>query len=127
MKRILIIDDDRIIGEMLKYMFKFKGYKAWAITDPAHAFQAVLNNKVDLIILDNLLLGMNGTHLCAKLKKDPHTKHVPVIMISALYEIKAECMLAGATAFIAKPFEMNIFFEKVESVLACERNNLQPH
>lgn len=118
MKRILIIDDDRVIGEMLKYMFKLKGYKAWTLTHPAKAFQAVQDNKIDLIILDNLLPGVKGSHLCSILKKNPQTINVPVIMMSGLPEVKTECLHAGATAFIAKPFDMNTFFKKVETVLA---------
>ncbi len=118
MKRILIIDDDRIVGEMLKYMFDFKGYKAWSITDPAHAFQAVTDNKIDLILLDNLLPGIQGIHFCKNFKNNSNTRHIPIIMMSGLIEIKAECLSAGAAAFISKPFEMNKFFEKVETVLA---------
>jgi DNA-binding response OmpR family regulator len=117
MKRILIVDDDRMIGEMLKYMFNFRGFEVWVTTNAGEAYHTILQQKIELVILDKFLAGLDGIALCTTLTTNKNTAHVPVIMMSAHPEIKAECLRAGASAFISKPFEMNTLFENIEKVL----------
>ena len=117
MKNILVVEDDRIIGEMLKYMFTSKGYKVWVQQHPGEIDSNILENRIDLILLDKLLGGLDGMLICTKLKENQSTAHIPVIMMSALEGAQAECLGAGANAFISKPFEMHAFFKKIEMVL----------
>ncbi|SRX74672.1 response regulator transcription factor [Aequorivita antarctica] len=121
MKKILIVDDDRMIGEMLKYMFNFSGYEVFVTIQAGDAYHTILKHKIDLIILDKFLAGLDGMALCNTFTTNKHTAHVPIIMMSALPEIRTECLRAGASAFIAKPFEMNTLLEKIEMLL-CKKN-----
>ncbi|CAM3280037.1 response regulator [Aequorivita lipolytica] len=116
MKNILIVEDDRIIGEMLKYMFTSKGYKVWVQQHPGEIDNNIQENRIDLVLLDKFLGGLDGLLICNKIKTNNSTAHVPVIMMSALEEAKAECIQAGAHDFITKPFDMNDFFNKIEKV-----------
>ncbi|TMI82623.1 MAG: response regulator [Bacteroidetes bacterium] len=115
--RILVLDDDPDIGTMIKMMLEYKGYGV-IVSDRADLAQQALNTGgVDLIIMDMLLSGVNGTDLCIDLKKNPSTSHIPVIMISAHPNAKEICLQAGADEFISKPFDMNDILSKIERLL----------
>ena len=115
--RILVLDDDPDIGTMIKMMLEYKGYRV-IVSDRADLAQQALNTGgVDLIIMDMLLSGVNGTDLCIDLKKNPSTSHIPVIMISAHPNAKEICLQAGADEFISKPFDMNDILSKIERLL----------
>jgi DNA-binding response OmpR family regulator len=115
--RILVLDDDPDIGTMIKMMLEYKGYVV-TVSDRADMAQQALNNGgVDLIIMDMLLSGGNGTDLCVDLKKDPSTSRIPVIMISAHPNAKEICLEAGADEFISKPFDMNDILSKIDGLL----------
>ena len=112
--RILVLDDDPDIGTMIKMMLEYKGYRV-IVSDRADLAQQALNDGgVDLIIMDMLLSGVNGTDLCIDLKKNPSTSHIPVIMISAHPNAKEICLQAGADEFISKPFDMNDILSKID-------------
>ena len=115
--RILVLDDDPDIGTMIKMMLEYKGYRV-IVSDRADLAQQALNTGgVDLIIMDMLLSGVNGTDLCIDLKKNPSTSHIPVIMISAHPNAKEICLQAGADEFISKPFDMNDILSKIDRLL----------
>jgi len=115
--RILVLDDDPDIGTMIKMMLEYKGYRV-SVSDRADMAQQVLSKgDVDLIIMDMLLSGVNGTDLCVDLKKNPATSRIPVIMISAHPNAKEICLEAGADEFISKPFDMNDILSKIDGLL----------
>lgn len=115
--RILVLDDDADIGTMIKMMLEYKGYMV-TVSDRADlAQQALSNGGVDLIIMDMLLSGVNGTDLCVDLKKNPSTSRIPVIMISAHPNAKEICLEAGADEFISKPFDMSDILSKIDGLL----------
>jgi len=115
--RILVLDDDPDIGTMIKMMLEYKGYMV-TVSDRADMAQQTLNNGgVDLIIMDMLLSGVNGTDICMDLKKDPSTSRIPVIMISAHPNAKEICLEAGADEFISKPFDMSDILSKIDGLL----------
>jgi DNA-binding response OmpR family regulator len=115
--RILVLDDDPDIGTMIKMMLEYKGYRV-TVSDRADMAQQALNNGgVDLIIMDMLLSGVNGTDLCVDLKNNPATSRIPVIMISAHPNAKEICLEAGADEFISKPFDMSDILSKIDGLL----------
>jgi DNA-binding response OmpR family regulator len=115
--RILVLDDDPDIGTMIKMMLEYKGYRV-TVSDRADMAQQELNNGgVDLIIMDMLLSGVNGTDLCVDLKKNSSTSRIPVIMISAHPNAKEICLEAGADEFISKPFDMSDILSKIDGLL----------
>lgn len=115
--RILVLDDDQDIGTMIKMMLEYKGYSV-TVSDRADLAQEILNNGgVDLIIMDMLLSGVNGTDLCVELKKNPATSQIPVIMISAHPNAKEICLQAGADEFISKPFDMSDILSKIDQLI----------
>jgi len=116
-EKILVLDDDPDIGTMIKMMLEYKGYNV-AVSDRAdHAAEALLNNDIDLVIMDMLLSGVNGTDLCSELKKNNSTAGVPIIMISAHPNAKEICLQAGADEFISKPFDMQDILSKIDRLI----------
>lgn len=121
--KILVLDDDPDIGMMIRLMLEFRGYKVM-VADRADSINEILrDNTIDLLIMDMLLSGTNGTDICEALKKDPQTSNLPIIMISAHPNARKISMDAGADEFIAKPFDMQDMFSKIGAVL--ERTQLE--
>ena len=123
-KRILVLDDDPDIGVMLKMMLEFKGYTAIVTERAEHARKIIYSEPVDLIILDMLLSGVNGTEICAALKKDIVTAGIPIIMISAHPNAKELCQDAGADSFISKPFDMHDMLSTINNLLQMESKKI---
>jgi DNA-binding response OmpR family regulator len=118
MPAILVVDDDESIGYMLKLMLEHKGFLV-TVTERAENLQQIITaNNISLIILDMLIADKKGTDICAELKSNPATAHLPVIMMTALPGIEKECKQAGADDFIAKPFEMDNFLLKIRSFIS---------
>ena len=116
--RILILDDDPDIGTMIKMMLEYKGYSVMVSDRAEQAWDILVNDHVNLVIMDMLLSGVNGTDLCAELKKNKTTLHIPVIMISAHPNAKEICLQAGADEFIAKPFDMQEILSKIAHLVS---------
>jgi|SRR5690606_25337393 len=119
--KILVVDDDSGIGEMLKTLLEFYGYKVVVTEQPEDTEEIIVNEKIDLVMLDMLISGVNGTDVCARLRETEATSHVPVLMMSALHDAGDKCKKAGASDFIAKPFEMDDLIAKIDSVLASKK------
>lgn len=117
MYTILVVDDDLIIGEMLKFMLNSKGYSAVISNKPEETIQNILQNKIDLVILDQYINGVSGMDVCREIQKNQNTLNVPILMMSAAGGVEKNCLIAGAADFISKPFEMKILFSKMETIL----------
>lgn len=114
---ILVIDDDPDIGTMMKMMLEFKGYHALVSERADNAIDTINSDKIDLIIMDMLLSGVNGVDICYDLKKDANTINIPIVMISAHPSAKEMCLNAGADDFIAKPFDMQDMLSRIDRLL----------
>lgn len=115
--KILVVDDDSGIGEMLKTLLEFYGYNVVVTDRPEETENIILKNDIELVMLDMLISGVNGTDVCARLRANEATSNVPVLMMSALHDAGEKCRNAGANDFIAKPFEMDELIEKIENVI----------
>ena len=115
--RILVVDDDPDIGTMIKMMLEYKGYTVTVIDRAEQTGEFLQNNTINLIIMDMLLSGMNGTDVCRGIKQNPATSRIPVMMISAHPNAKVVCLEAGADDFISKPFEMEDILLKINRLV----------
>ena len=115
--RILVVDDDSGIGEMLKTLLEFYDYEVTVTAKPEETEKLILEKEIDLVMLDMLISGVNGTDVCARLRNNPETEDTPVLMMSALHDAGTKCREAGANDFIAKPFEMDDLVTKIQSIL----------
>ena len=118
---ILVLDDDPDICAMLKMVLDYHGYITSEAENEEQAKEILEAGPIDLIIMDMLLSGANGTDICSKLKKDHITSSIPILMFSAHPNARTICLEAGANDFISKPFEMNDMLETVKSLLQPEQ------
>lgn len=117
MKKILVIDDDEGILEAFELMLTSLGYEVETSTKNGDYLEQKLKSLPDLIILDVLLSGTDGRDICKKLKTQEHTKHIPIIMVSAHPDARDTALEAGAEDFLAKPFDMGDLLKKIEKYI----------
>jgi len=117
--RILIIEDEPDIVQLLKYNLEKEGYDATHVGDGSLAFEIVKKERFNLLILDIMLPGMSGLDLCRKLKEEKTTTNIPIIMASAKDE-EIDRILGlelGADDYITKPFSVREVMARVKAVL----------
>ena len=115
-QKILIIDDEPKIIEVLESFLGSKGYTVFVAEDSKRAFEVLDEKKIDLILLDLMLPGMTGEEICAAVRKK---SHVPIIMLTAKAE-ESDMLTAlsiGADDYITKPFSLKILLARVEAIL----------
>jgi DNA-binding response OmpR family regulator len=115
-KKILIVDDDPDILDALNLTFTFSNFETQTTTRGEEVPDLVENVHPQVIILDIMLSGIDGTDICKKLKSNELTKNIPVIMISAHPDGATSSLNAGADGFVAKPFDIFVLIDKVEEL-----------
>jgi len=83
-KKVLLVDDDPDFVEAIKVIVESGGYDVRVAYDGAEGLEAVAKDKPDLIVLDVMMPVMNGHETCARLKADPATKSIPIILLTAV-------------------------------------------
>jgi len=103
---VLVVDDEAISRRAVTYALEKARLKPAALDDPVAAYDLLVTNRFDLIILDVDMPGMNGFELCTRLRQLPAHKHTPVIFVTVLddFESRTNSMMSGGNDFIAKPF-----------------------
>ena len=117
MANILIVDDDQTIGLMIQDILEFKGHKVVVTQKPATTREQILNHDIDLVLLDKLISGVDGTDVCSQLRTEEDFREIPIIMMSALHNVDEVCKAAGATEFLPKPFDMDTLIATVDRFL----------
>ena len=113
---VLVLDDDPDIGTMIRAMLKLRGYDVVVTESAQEMFNSLSQGPVHLILSDMLLSGDDGTDICSRLKADPATSDIPVIMFSAHPNARELCIKAGADAFIGKPFDIQELYATVDEL-----------
>lgn len=117
--KILLIEDQKDIAELIKLQAEFNDYKIVIENDGLNGYIAAEREKPDIIVLDIMLPGLNGLDVCRKVKSNPELKDIPVIMISAKSE-EVDVVLGlelGADDYVTKPFSPKILFSRIKAVL----------
>jgi len=117
--RILIVDDLAPNLHLLEVKLQAEYYDVLTAKSGYEALEIAGKEKVDLILMDAMMPGMNGFEACEKLKQNPDTWHIPVIMVTALEETKDRVagLEAGADDFITKPIDDFNLMARVRSLL----------
>jgi two-component system phosphate regulon response regulator PhoB len=120
MKRILAVDDDDDILEVLQFILEDSGYEVDTLNDGKYLFEKIKGHTPDLILLDVMLGGLDGRELCKNVKSRLETHDIPVILVSASHTLKDTLAQKGApNAFIAKPFDINELLATIKVQLAA--------
>lgn len=117
--KILVVDDETYIVELVKFNLEKEGYKVIVAYDGISAINIVHEHKPDLIILDIMLPGMDGLEVCRNLKQDTEYTTIPIIMLTAKGE-EIDTVLGlemGADDYIKKPFSPREMVARVKARL----------
>jgi len=119
--RVLIVDDTPANVDILVQALKAE-YKLSVALDGESALQSVAARAPDLVLLDIMMPGMDGYEVCRRLKRDPATREIPVVFLTALHEIesKTEGFEAGAADYVTKPFEVREVKARVRALLRAK-------
>ena len=117
-KLILIIEDEPDLSRLLEFHLQRRGYDTLAVHDGTAGFDTAFRRWPDLIILDLMLPRMHGLEVCRLLKSNPHTEHIPVLVMTALdaASYRDQCLAAGAEDFLVKPFNPSELLVRVDAV-----------
>ena len=115
--RILVVEDADSIRRMIEALVQARGYEVLAVPNGTKAIDSAMTQKFDMVLLDLMLPGQyDGFEVCERLKSDPATRHMPVVIISALDdpESRDRAAKAGATAYYTKPFSPIALLKEIE-------------
>src|SRR6266540_1926399 len=106
MKRILIVEDEKDLAELIAFNLEKEGYRPIIALDGISGMEAAHKDSPDLVLLDLMLPGIQGTDICKILKRDERTAGIPIIMLTAKGEEidRVVGLEVGADDYITKPF-----------------------
>ena len=119
MQRILVVEDDADLLELLRFNLKKAGFSVGTAVDGVEALKKARSLLPDLILLDLMLPELDGFAVCEILRRDSALASVPVIMLTALSSQLARLngLAAGANDYITKPFNLGDLVGRVEALL----------
>ena len=121
--RVLVAEDERDVAELIRYTLAREGFEVVIATNGAEALRQARESRPDLMLLDLMLPQVNGWELCRRLKQDPATRTLPVIMLTARAE-EADKVLGfelGADDYVTKPFSTRELVARVRAVVRRSR------
>ena len=117
--RILIIEDESDIGELLEYNLQKEGYDTILANNGESGLQIAKKEKPNLLILDLMLPGIDGLDVCRLIKSDSNIKDISIVMLTALGQEEdiVKGLESGADDYITKPFSFKVLIARIQSVL----------
>ncbi len=118
-KRVLIVEDELAIREMIKFAFHKSKYALQEAEDAEQAQVMIQDQRPDLILLDWMLPGMSGLELAQRLKSNPDTQDIPIIMLTARGDEndRVRGLDCGADDYVVKPFSPRELMARIKAVL----------
>src|SRR3954447_2717292 len=125
-KRLLVVEDDRPIAELLKHHFSAAGFKVTTTPDGDEALILVDEIKPDLVVLDWMIEGTSGIEVCRRLRRSADTAKLPIIMLTARgdEEDRIRGLETGADDFVPKPFSPKELVARANALLRRSQPNL---
>ena len=124
MAKILVIDDDSAINELIKINLELAYYKVICALDGSRGYALAKQELPDLIILDVMMPEIDGYTVAKRIRENPSTKDIPIIMLTALNMLqnKVQGFNIGADDYLVKPFEMEELLVRVKALLKRTNN-----
>jgi CheY-like chemotaxis protein len=118
-KKVLIVDDEAFVREIVKVRLKLLGIEIIEGTNGLEAIEKAIQEKPDLILLDVMMPKMNGFEACEKLRSNPLTSHIPILILTARGEQmdKERGARLGAVKYLTKPFSPQKLAEQVLEII----------
>jgi two-component system cell cycle response regulator len=121
--RVLVVDDIPVNVKLLEAKLLVEYYEVLTANDGASALVIAEDHIPDIILLDVMMPGMDGYEVCSRLKSNPVTAHIPVVMVTALNEVKDRVrgLEVGADDFLTKPVNDVELFARIRSLVRLKR------
>jgi two-component system alkaline phosphatase synthesis response regulator PhoP len=116
--RVLVVEDEADVAELIRYTLTREGYEVSAVSNGADAIRAVRDMRPDAILLDIMVPQLNGWEVCRRLRQDPDTRNIPVIMVTGRAE-EGDRVLGfelGADDYVTKPFSPRELVARIRAV-----------
>lgn len=123
MGKILVADDDAILSELLRFRLENAGHQVILAADGMIALDRAANEQVDLVVLDSMMPVIAGPEVLARLKANPTTAEIPVVMLTARNgenDVVA-ALRGGASEYLTKPFIPQELMVRIEKLLLQRR------
>lgn len=117
MKKVLVVDDDIVMLDLMKIILEVENFKVKTISDPKVIYKTYSSFEPDLVILDVHLPNANGMDLSKELKTLKAESNTPILLYSADRNVGFNYLHSGAEAFLAKPFSVSELIGKIRSIL----------
>jgi CheY-like chemotaxis protein len=119
MAKILIVDDEKVVRDLLERTLKTQGYEVSFAKDGLEGLERTKQLLPELIVLDIRMPEINGLSLCHILKNDVKTRHIPILIISGEGKLGVveDALKEGADGYLTKPFDISRMLEKVDTLL----------
>ena len=117
--KLLLVEDDPALAELLEYRFKGEGYDVHVTADGDEALDYATEQTPDVVILDWMIEGTSGVEVCRRLRRDKATAHVPIIMLTArgAEDDRIRGLDTGADDYLTKPFSPRELLARVAAVM----------
>ncbi|KWV95865.1 MULTISPECIES: phosphate regulon transcriptional regulator PhoB [unclassified Erythrobacter] len=117
--KLLLVEDDPALSELLEYRFTNEGYQVRTTSDGDEALLLASEDVPDLVILDWMIEGTSGIEVCRRLRRDKETAHVPIIMLTAreAEDDRVRGLDTGADDYLTKPFSPRELLARVAAVM----------
>ena len=117
--KLLLVEDDPALSELLEYRFTNEGYNVRTTSDGDEALLLASEDVPDLVILDWMIEGTSGIEVCRRLRRDKDTAHVPIIMLTAreAEDDRIRGLDTGADDYLTKPFSPRELLARVAAVM----------
>ncbi len=118
MLKILIVDDDLTITELMKALMIMEGYDPSVVNDSTKALDTAASFQPDLITVDLMMPGLSGFDLCEQLRQDPRFAKLPILIVTAKDDpgTRERAMRTGANDYITKPFNIDDLLQRIRTL-----------
>jgi CheY-like chemotaxis protein len=113
---ILLVDDEFSFLEVLSLLLTQEGYETLTAADGEEALARLRERRVDLVVTDYWMPGMNGLELCRQMQADEAWRSIPVLMMTAAYDFDIE-RVSGLRGIVAKPMRFKVLLQSVREIL----------
>jgi CheY-like chemotaxis protein len=118
--KIVLVDDDKHVRDVVSQMLASRRYSVVTVRDGRSAMPKILEEKPDLILLDIILPGLDGTSIAQLVRDDPRTADIPIVFLTGLVETEQthrDDNRIGGHFFLAKPFDATELFDVIDRAM----------
>lgn len=119
MERVLLVDDEHDLVWAIQHDLESQGYEVFTAFDGLEALSIAARYRPDLIVLDILMPGLNGLHVCERLQRETHLSDIPILFLSSLHTIedRIKGLNIGADDYLGKPFDLQELKARIHALL----------